>query len=43
MDGAVVMQKFVRVSSTEMMLCINHTVHLAVIDVIYKRKNYYKG
>lgn len=37
-DGAAVMQKFGRESPTEMMLCINHAVHLAVIDVIYKKK-----
>lgn len=37
-DGAAVMQKFGRESPTEMMLCINHAMHLAVIDVIYKRK-----
>lgn len=37
-DSAAVMQKFGRESPTEMMLCINHALHLAVIDVIYKRK-----
>ncbi|GBP63478.1 hypothetical protein EVAR_49531_1 [Eumeta japonica] len=33
-DGEAVMQKFGR----KMMLCINHALHLAVINVIYKRK-----
>lgn len=37
-DGAAVMQKFGRESPTEMMLCMNHGIHLAVIDVIYRRK-----
>ncbi|GBP20687.1 hypothetical protein EVAR_16560_1 [Eumeta japonica] len=37
-DGAAVMQKFGKESPTKMMLCINHALHLTVIDVICKRK-----
>lgn len=38
-DGAAVMQKFGRECPTEMVLCLNHAIHLAVIDVIYTKKN----
>lgn len=36
-DGANVMKKFGHESPATMMLCINHAIHLAVTDVLYKR------
>lgn len=32
------MKKFGRESPAEMMLCINHAIHLAVMDVLYKKE-----
>lgn len=36
-DGASVMIKFGRLSAYEHQLCYNHGIHLAVLDVIYKK------
>lgn len=36
-DGASVMQKYGRIIPVESQLCYNHAIHLAVIEVFYKR------
>jgi hypothetical protein len=38
-DGAAVMKKFDSDSCIEYSICLNHTIHLAVIDVVFPRKN----
>ena len=37
-DGASVMEKLGNISPSEYQLCFAHTIHLAVVDVIYKKK-----
>lgn len=37
-DGPNVMKKFGRESPAEMVLCMNHAIHLAVTDVLYTEK-----
>lgn len=37
-DGAAVMIKFGKLSGFEHQLCYNHGIHLAVLDVIYKKQ-----
>lgn len=38
-DGCAVNVKFGRESEPESQICLNHGVHLAVLDVLYKKKN----
>ena len=37
-DGASVMEKLGNISPSEYQLCFAYAIHLAVIDVIYKKK-----
>lgn len=37
-DGPNVMKKFGRESPSEMILCMNHAIHLGVVDTFYKEK-----
>lgn len=37
-DGPNVMKKFGRESPAEMVLCMNHAIHLAVTDVLYRQR-----
>ncbi|KAJ2946728.1 hypothetical protein O0L34_g12787 [Tuta absoluta] len=37
-DGPNVMKKFGRESPAEMVLCMNHAIHLAVTDVLYRKR-----
>lgn len=38
-DGPNVMKKFGRESPCEMVLCVNHAIHLAILDTFCKKKN----
>jgi hypothetical protein len=38
-DGASVMKKLGRLSAVNQQLCYNHGIHLAVVKVLYKKKN----
>ena len=37
-DGAAIMKKFGRISQYYHQQCYNHAIHLAVLDIIYKKK-----
>ncbi|KAJ8710657.1 hypothetical protein PYW08_009172 [Mythimna loreyi] len=37
-DGPNVMKKFGRESPSEMILCLNHAIHLGVVDTFYKKR-----
>lgn len=37
-DGAPIMVKFARLIGCELQICYNHSIHLAVTDVFYKKK-----
>lgn len=37
-DGPNVMKKFVKDNTADGIFCLNHAIHLAVVDVFYKKK-----
>jgi hypothetical protein len=37
-DGAKVMESYARLLSVATQLCLNHAIHLSIVDVLYKKK-----